>query len=130
MSDCESAVDKMFGFFPSYKYPPHINNKKVIQTTWNKHFKIKLKWANPVKQYEIKWIIWPNSMSSPPVLNLKCTLGNFSDFFCFEHVLKVLLIKMLSVSGHSLDTEAKKNENVLNGSPSESTFWLNEQSAA
>lgn len=32
----------------------------------------------------------------------------------------MLLIKMLSVSGHSLDTEAKKNENILSGLPSES----------
>lgn len=31
----------------------------------------------------------------------------------------MLLIKMLSVSGHSLDTEAKKNENILSGLPSE-----------
>lgn len=42
----------------------------------------------------------------------------------------MLLIKMLSVSGHSLDTEAKKNENIPSGLPSESTFWLNEPSAA
>lgn len=31
----------------------------------------------------------------------------------------MLLIKMLSVSDHSLDTEAKKNENILSGLPSE-----------
>lgn len=36
---------------------------------------------------------------------------------------------MFSVSGHSLDTEAKKNENILSGLPSESkkkahfTLW-------